>query len=166
MSARRSRVIEGVRLTQGLRRFARALGVNATMAETIAAMSEGREGRRDRIDSYASLFKASELQTTVRPVEKPAGSPARLAASGPPISRDGHRDSESARARAALAALPLDQRAALMLVVTEGLSHADAAEAMGVSPEAFLNLLAAARAAFAVEIAAPRDRPQLRLVEP
>lgn len=166
MSARKSRVIEGVRLTQGLRRFARVLGVNATVAETIAAMSEGREGRRDRIDSYASLFKAGELQNTVRPAEKPVAGVARLAASGPPISRDAHRDSESARARAALTALPLDQRAALLLVVTEGLSHAEAAQAMGLSPAAFVDVLAAAREAFSVEIAAPRDRPQLRLVEP
>jgi RNA polymerase sigma-70 factor (ECF subfamily) len=61
------------------------------------------------------------------------------------------------RLQRAIAALPLRHREALLLVATEGLTPAEAAEACGVSPEALRQRLARARAAVARELGSDED---------
>ena len=63
------------------------------------------------------------------------------------------------RLERAIAALPLRHREALLLVATEGLTPAEAAEACGITPEALRQRLARARAAVALALASDEDVP-------
>jgi RNA polymerase sigma factor (sigma-70 family) len=67
------------------------------------------------------------------------------------------------RIEAAIGALPLAHREALLLVVVEGLRPAEAASVCGVTPEAMRQRLSRARAALALSLEA--DQPAIALLK-
>lgn len=68
-------------------------------------------------------------------------------------------DQQAARARALIAALPDNQRAAIVLTYYEELPNAEAAAALDMQVKAFESLLFRARAALKAAFAAGGDRP-------
>jgi RNA polymerase sigma-70 factor (ECF subfamily) len=166
-------------LERGLRRFAEALGFNAAevagavecgmrRVRSLQATSNVTGGSLDaRTIAYGVIAKgflihaADQQRTTGRFRAKlaPAPEPQSL------------RPSEPERVRAALANLPPQERALLLLVALERLSYAQAAEALGIGRYELVTTLACARAHLAILLdpASARPtcsgRPQLRVVK-
>jgi RNA polymerase sigma-70 factor (ECF subfamily) len=82
------------------------------------------------------------------------------------VPRDLAPAAERAGVRAALQALPLDQRAVIHLVTIEGLSYQEAADALGTPVGTVMSRLSRARAALRAQVAgeAAPARRALRLV--
>jgi RNA polymerase sigma-70 factor (ECF subfamily) len=84
----------------------------------------------------------------------------------PAVPPDQEQAAQLAGVRAALQALPLDQRAVIHLVTIEGLSYQEAADALGTPVGTVMSRLSRARAALRAQVAgeAAPARRALRLV--
>ncbi len=151
---------ELVRLLPRLRRFALALTQNRDAAEDLLQSTVERALRK--WDSFESGRRMDSW--TFKIMQNLWFDTRRSAAAGMKFSdeevdvvgEDGrtiieHRE-ELARAREAFAALPEEQRAVMALVVFDGLSYADAADALQVPIGTVMSRLARARASLVARV--------------
>ena len=149
-----------------LRRYARALTRNAELADDLVQDTLVRALRSEHLfhggDIRAWLYtiltnlNRNRLRSLARrPAVKPIEESDAPDASGP---ETGGRDIERA-----LAALVEDQRAALLLVVLEGLSYREVAEVQGVPIGTVMSRLARAR--MQIKAYLDGERPVLRRVK-
>ena len=149
-----------------LRRYARALTRNAETADDLVQDTLVRALRSEHLfhggDTRAWLYtiltnlNRNRLRSLARrPAVKPIEESDAPDASGP---ETGGRDIERA-----LAALVEDQRAALLLVVLEGLSYREVAEVQGVPIGTVMSRLARAR--MQIKAYLDGERPVLRRVK-
>lgn len=175
MAARISSDILDDQLEPGLRRFAQALGfepghvaraVETSLQRARTLQGAGsitrEEGRQVAYGviaraflTHAAALHAPSLHTAARRQAPASPKGARLAA----VTGDPAASSEADRLRAALSSLPPLERAALLLVVLEGLSYSQAASALGIGRVECAQLLAAARSGLALRLEPARARP-------
>lgn len=133
-----------VRLTTWLHRVAHNLAVDQQRRRREIPASDGAAG-----DMAEDPLGAAAGDRGGNPAEDPAGDPAgRLAAH-----QAGHR------LHAALAALPANQRAALVLCRVQGFSNAEAAAILGVGVRSVESLIARARRSLRRHLQQQADEP-------
>lgn len=146
------------RLTPALRRFARALAVGRTrvaagdelVAQALEAVRHRRHGAEAdlRMGLYASVVQFNRLRSTAGAADPPAARRALRVGIAPDLEL-----------------LALEEREALLLVVLEGFSYAEAASVLGLPRSSVVARLLRARAALGGEAAAPPRAPHLRVVK-
>lgn len=158
-----------------LRRYARALLRNVSDADDLVQDTVERAWSRRRLFNPGSrcdhwlltimhnLYANQIRQRASRPAEVPLDDDWSVAATGSPSSRLEIRDLD-----AALAQLPDDQRAVLLLVALEECSYQDAAGILGVPVGTVMSRLSRARDRLRQLMAPPATAatatPQLRVV--
>lgn len=142
--------------------------MNDALNEALSVARWTPEAPFARAAAYRALVRCFLRECSVR-APAPAGYPARQGASlraCVPAQRR-RPATDSGRAAEALGRLEPVERAALLLVVVERFSYAEAADAIGLADDEFTAALARAREAFAALLAASGagGKPHLRLVE-
>lgn len=153
---------EMLALLPRLRRFARSLTANPADADDLVQDTVERALKRlstfetgTRLDSWMyriaqNLWIDRRRAAKVRDAVSGEGELERIAGPGGESAAEAHI--EMGRLQTAMAALPDEQRAAVSLVLIEGLSYRDASEALGVPQGTLTSRLARGRAALAAAV--------------
>lgn len=155
-----------------LRRYARALVRDADAADDLVQDCLERAVRRHRSwrgDGSVNAWLFRILLNRFRDERRRFGTALRVISSGdaPDLATPGRQEAHLAlrEVHDAMGRLPEDQRAALLLVVLEGMTLTDAAAALAISPDTLASRLARARASLRMMTGRPGATGQARRKE-